>query len=176
MKRDNFYTYKSMPNNLDKKYKDEKTAELWTRMKGRPRQTREQTTTRAKAEPNTICSLSSVPLKMRILNILTLLVTLSSAHPIPHASSWVPHRFLPLRSIGFIISSVSYSSECRIIGCALSLLSHEIVQAGNVSTISLVIWLSAMTIIRGVNSIAWAGNVDVKLLVWCDISMGLYSV
>ncbi|KIJ47231.1 hypothetical protein M422DRAFT_66561 [Sphaerobolus stellatus SS14] len=49
-----------------------------------------------------------------------------------------------------------------------SLPSH--IRGGNVPTISLVVWLTTMSIIRGVNSIAWAGNVDAKLLVWCDIT------
>ncbi|GJJ09288.1 hypothetical protein Clacol_003510 [Clathrus columnatus] len=31
-------------------------------------------------------------------------------------------------------------------------------------------WLAVMNIIRGVDSIAWAGNVDIKLQVWCDIT------
>ncbi|KIJ25319.1 hypothetical protein M422DRAFT_62264 [Sphaerobolus stellatus SS14] len=49
-----------------------------------------------------------------------------------------------------------------------SLPSH--IRAGNIAIISLVAWLTVMSIIRGVNSIAWAGNVDIKLLVWCDIT------
>ncbi|KIJ47232.1 hypothetical protein M422DRAFT_205956 [Sphaerobolus stellatus SS14] len=50
-----------------------------------------------------------------------------------------------------------------------SLPSH--IRAGSVSIISLIVWLTSLSIIRGVDSIAWAGNSDIKLVVWCDITV-----
>ncbi|KAF8578629.1 STE3-domain-containing protein [Ramaria rubella] len=49
-----------------------------------------------------------------------------------------------------------------------SLPSH--IRAGSVCTLALIAWLAIVSTIRGVNSLVWAGNVDVRLLVWCDIT------
>lgn len=46
-------------------------------------------------------------------------------------------------------------------------------RARNVPTLSIIAWLFVVNITHGVNTIAWANNVDLKLLVWCDISMFL---
>lgn len=43
-------------------------------------------------------------------------------------------------------------------------------QAGSVSIMSMIAWLAVVSIIRGINALVWAGNVDVRLQVWCDIS------
>ncbi|KIJ47233.1 hypothetical protein M422DRAFT_164105 [Sphaerobolus stellatus SS14] len=52
-----------------------------------------------------------------------------------------------------------------------SLPSH--IRSRSIPMISLSLWLALLNIIRGVNAIAWAGNVDIKLLVWCDITTKL---
>ncbi|KAF8512953.1 STE-3-like pheromone receptor [Hysterangium stoloniferum] len=49
-----------------------------------------------------------------------------------------------------------------------SLRSH--IKARSVATVSLVVWLSLYNIIRGINSIVWANNTTIRLLVWCDIT------
>ena len=40
----------------------------------------------------------------------------------------------------------------------------------NIATVSIIVWLFAMDVIYGVNTIVWDGNVRKHLLVWCDIS------
>ncbi|CAL1697592.1 unnamed protein product [Somion occarium] len=42
-------------------------------------------------------------------------------------------------------------------------------RARNVPTISIIAWLFVINVAHAVNTIAWAHNVDLKLLVWCDI-------
>ena len=44
-------------------------------------------------------------------------------------------------------------------------------RARNVPTLSIIFWLFVINIAHGVNTIAWAGNIDLKFLVWCDIGM-----
>ncbi|KAI0350984.1 STE3-domain-containing protein [Trametes cingulata] len=43
----------------------------------------------------------------------------------------------------------------------------------NIATVSIIIWLFALDIIYGVNTIVWDGNVRKHLLVWCDITTKL---
>lgn len=43
-------------------------------------------------------------------------------------------------------------------------------RARNVATLALIFWLSVVNLIYGVNSLIWAGNVDYRIPVWCDIS------
>ncbi|KAF8890818.1 GPCR fungal pheromone mating factor [Gymnopilus junonius] len=43
-------------------------------------------------------------------------------------------------------------------------------RSGTIPTISIALWLFVSNIINGVNTIIWAGNVNVVDLVWCDIS------
>ncbi|RPD60868.1 STE3-domain-containing protein [Lentinus tigrinus ALCF2SS1-6] len=43
----------------------------------------------------------------------------------------------------------------------------------NVATVSIIIWLFALDIIYGVNTIVWDGNIFKRLLVWCDITTKL---
>lgn len=52
-----------------------------------------------------------------------------------------------------------------------SLPSH--IRAQSISLISLIFWLAAANIIHGVNSIVWAGNVSIRLEVWCDITTSI---
>ncbi|GJJ09287.1 hypothetical protein Clacol_003509 [Clathrus columnatus] len=54
----------------------------------------------------------------------------------------------------------------------LSVLPSQI-RASNIATIGLIAWLSILTLIRGVNSLIWAGNVAIKVSVWCDIATKL---
>lgn len=42
-------------------------------------------------------------------------------------------------------------------------------RARNIATVSIVVWLFAVNMIYGINSILWADNVDIKARVWCDI-------
>lgn len=44
-------------------------------------------------------------------------------------------------------------------------------RARNVAILSLIAWLFVVDLIYGVNTIVWAGNVEVRIVVWCDISM-----
>ncbi|PSS11043.1 hypothetical protein PHLCEN_2v3339 [Hermanssonia centrifuga] len=46
---------------------------------------------------------------------------------------------------------------------------HSHWKARNVPTISMIIWLCLVNITRAVNAIVWRDNLDLKLLVWCDI-------
>ncbi|KAI1782651.1 STE3-domain-containing protein [Ganoderma leucocontextum] len=43
----------------------------------------------------------------------------------------------------------------------------------NLATISIIVWLSALDVIYGVNTIVWDGNIRKHLLVWCDITTKL---
>ncbi|GJJ09331.1 hypothetical protein Clacol_003553 [Clathrus columnatus] len=51
--------------------------------------------------------------------------------------------------------------------CA-SLRSH--IRSRNIAVVSLILWVAVLAFIRGVNAIVWYGNVDIRLLVWCDIT------
>jgi pheromone a factor receptor len=42
-------------------------------------------------------------------------------------------------------------------------------RAGTVPTIAISLWLFVANIIAGVDSIIWAGNVNIVVPVWCDI-------
>ncbi|KAJ6536339.1 GPCR fungal pheromone mating factor [Mycena capillaripes] len=53
-------------------------------------------------------------------------------------------------------------------GLVLVTLPHHW-RVGNLATLSIIIWLSAYDIIYGVNALIWAGNVDIRVPVWCDI-------
>lgn len=46
-------------------------------------------------------------------------------------------------------------------------------RAGSVAIIALIGWLSVMNLIRGINSILWSNNIDIKVPVWCDITTKL---
>ncbi|OSD03756.1 B mating type pheromone receptor [Trametes coccinea BRFM310] len=46
-------------------------------------------------------------------------------------------------------------------------------RARNYATVSLVAWLFILDVIYGINSIVWRDNVEIKLLVWCDITTKL---
>lgn len=43
-------------------------------------------------------------------------------------------------------------------------------RAGNVATLSMIVWLFAVNIIYGVDALIWSRNVEVVAPVWCDIS------
>lgn len=43
-------------------------------------------------------------------------------------------------------------------------------RARNVPTLSMIAWLFVSNVIFAVNSIVWAGSVDLVVPVWCDIS------
>jgi pheromone a factor receptor len=43
-------------------------------------------------------------------------------------------------------------------------------RARNIATITAILWIAITNLIHGINSIIWSGNVEVKFLVWCDIS------
>ncbi|KZT69399.1 fungal pheromone STE3G-protein-coupled receptor [Daedalea quercina L-15889] len=43
-------------------------------------------------------------------------------------------------------------------------------RARNVAILSLIAWLFVVDLIYGVNTIVWAGNVEVRIVVWCDIT------
>ncbi|KAH9919596.1 pheromone A receptor-domain-containing protein [Fomitopsis serialis] len=43
-------------------------------------------------------------------------------------------------------------------------------RARNVAILSLIAWLVVVDLIYGVNTIVWSGNVEVRLVVWCDIT------
>ncbi|KZS89288.1 fungal pheromone STE3G-protein-coupled receptor [Sistotremastrum niveocremeum HHB9708] len=43
-------------------------------------------------------------------------------------------------------------------------------RAGNVATLSIIAWLFVVNVIRGVNTLIWANNIDLRLPVWCDIT------
>lgn len=43
-------------------------------------------------------------------------------------------------------------------------------RARNVATIGIMLWLSVVDIIYGVNALIWAGNVRNPVPIWCDIS------
>ncbi|GBE87046.1 Pheromone B beta 1 receptor [Sparassis crispa] len=42
-------------------------------------------------------------------------------------------------------------------------------RAGNVSTITIIVWLFVVNVIQGINAILWAHNVEIRLVSWCDI-------
>ena len=44
-------------------------------------------------------------------------------------------------------------------------------RARNVPTLSLILWLFVLNVAHGVNVIVWWDNLEVKLLIWCDIGM-----
>lgn len=49
-------------------------------------------------------------------------------------------------------------------------------RARNVPTVSLILWLFALNVAHGVNVIVWWDNVQLKLLVWCDIGSCSHSL
>ncbi|QRV92706.1 STE3-type pheromone receptor [Ceratobasidium sp. AG-Ba] len=68
----------------------------------------------------------------------------------------------------------SYTALCAV-GAALCMLPlpwHW--QARNVSTLIYLGWTSTACLIACINSIIWAGNVDDKAPVWCDITSGFF--
>ena len=42
-------------------------------------------------------------------------------------------------------------------------------RAGNVPTLSLIVWLFTLNIIYGVNSLLWSDSIWDKTPIWCDI-------
>ncbi|KZT69400.1 STE3-domain-containing protein [Daedalea quercina L-15889] len=48
------------------------------------------------------------------------------------------------------------------------------IKAQNLSTVAMVLWLFAVNVAQGINSIIWMNNVEVKLVVWCDIVTRLF--
>ncbi|KAH9919595.1 GPCR fungal pheromone mating factor [Fomitopsis serialis] len=48
------------------------------------------------------------------------------------------------------------------------------VRARNVATIAISLWLFAVNLAQGINTLAWADNVEVKHVVWCDIATRLF--
>lgn len=44
-------------------------------------------------------------------------------------------------------------------------------RAGNVATLSMIVWLFAVNVIYAVDSIIWSHTVQRTAFVWCDISM-----
>lgn len=73
-------------------------------------------------------------------------------------------------SVFLLLCSAPSHFRVSVILFSLTLKTQFFIQARNVATISLILWLVVLSIIRGVDSIAWADNVEIKLLVWCDIS------
>lgn len=49
-------------------------------------------------------------------------------------------------------------------------------RAGNVATLSMIVWLFVVDIIYGVDAIVWSSNVHEVIPVWCDISMWRISI
>ncbi|KAF8596936.1 STE-3-like pheromone receptor [Ceratobasidium sp. AG-I] len=43
-------------------------------------------------------------------------------------------------------------------------------KARNVATLSIIVWLALVNIVRGINAIVWSGSTVVKYPVWCDIT------
>jgi pheromone a factor receptor len=48
-------------------------------------------------------------------------------------------------------------------------------RARNVPTLSMIVWLFVSNVIFAVNSLIWAGNVDLVVPVWCDIGESTVS-
>jgi hypothetical protein len=46
-------------------------------------------------------------------------------------------------------------------------------RAGNVATLSIIVWLFVSNIIYAVDALVWADNIDIVIPVWCDISKSL---
>jgi len=46
-------------------------------------------------------------------------------------------------------------------------------KARNVATLSIIIWLALINVVRGVNALVWSSSVVVKYPVWCDITTKL---
>lgn len=40
----------------------------------------------------------------------------------------------------------------------------------NLPLVAVAIWMSLSNVIRGVNSLVWAGSIATRVPVWCDIS------
>lgn len=55
---------------------------------------------------------------------------------------------------------------CLVLLAALTLLHAN---SRNTAVLSLIGWLLVSTLVQGVNSVVWAGNVDVRSPAWCDI-------
>lgn len=91
-----------------------------------------------------------------------------------HAPSRVSRRFLSLPFFTALFVTSPHQGACFFyFSCCRRLIPG---QSGKISIIALLAWMAVLSLIRGVNSLAWAGNFDVKLKVWCDISESiLYS-
>ncbi|KIJ47227.1 hypothetical protein M422DRAFT_28897 [Sphaerobolus stellatus SS14] len=48
------------------------------------------------------------------------------------------------------------------------------IRARSIPTIALSLWLFVAAFTRGINAIVWSSNVDIKLLVWCDITTRIH--
>lgn len=43
-------------------------------------------------------------------------------------------------------------------------------RARNIPTLSIIFWLFVVNMTHGVNAIVWYHNVEIRLVVWCEIS------
>jgi pheromone a factor receptor len=43
------------------------------------------------------------------------------------------------------------------------------IQARNIPTVSIMLWLFLINVAHGVNTIVWANNARIQLVTWCDI-------
>jgi pheromone a factor receptor len=44
----------------------------------------------------------------------------------------------------------------------------------SVVNLAIVSWLSGCNLVHGINALIWAGNVDIRVPVWCDIGIILF--
>ncbi|KZT19583.1 fungal pheromone STE3G-protein-coupled receptor [Neolentinus lepideus HHB14362 ss-1] len=47
-------------------------------------------------------------------------------------------------------------------------------RARNIATIAIMLWLFVINVVNAVNSIVWAGNIIIRIPVWCDITTKIY--
>jgi hypothetical protein len=47
------------------------------------------------------------------------------------------------------------------------------IRAGNIACLALIFWFFEHCLVAAINSVIWAGNVNIVVPVWCDISEGL---
>ena len=39
----------------------------------------------------------------------------------------------------------------------------------SIPNLAIVLWLAVCNLIHGINAVVWAGHVDIRIPVWCDI-------
>ncbi|KAH9837844.1 putative fungal pheromone GPCR, STE3-type [Rhodofomes roseus] len=48
------------------------------------------------------------------------------------------------------------------------------IKARNLATVAIILWLSAVNLAQGINTVIWADNVEIKAVVWCDVVTRLF--